>query len=42
MNNTALTRIRKEYELIKNHSNENFTANPLKVIIKLILFLTIL
>ena len=31
MNTTALTRIRKEYELIKNNPNESFTANPLKV-----------
>jgi hypothetical protein len=36
MNTTALTRIRKEYELIKNHPYESFTANPLKVIYILI------
>lgn len=31
MNNMALTRIRREYEMIRNYPNENFTANPIKV-----------
>lgn len=29
--NMALTRIRKEFDLIKNHPNDSFTASPIKV-----------
>ena len=31
MNNTALVRIKKEYELIKNDPPEYFIAHPIKV-----------
>jgi hypothetical protein len=32
MNNTALVRIKKEYEFLKNDPPENFVAFPIKVI----------
>ncbi len=31
MNNTALVRIKKEYDLIRNDSPDNFNAFPIKV-----------
>jgi len=31
MNNTALVRIKKEYEFLKNDPPENFVAFPIKV-----------
>ena len=31
MNNTALVRIKKEYDLIRNDPPENFNAYPIKV-----------
>lgn len=31
MNNTNLTRLKREYDLMKKKPNENFTAYPIQV-----------
>jgi len=36
MNNTNLTRLKREYDLMKKKPNDNFTAYPIQVIIELL------